>query len=277
MESEHVKGTIEHVREHPQAKYEDSKILVEAKTRDLTSASSVSSSSSSSRSSSEFDIDETSPFDDSTAKSKSDGDQLCGRESVSSPDFTAHTPQWSMLSASPPVGIEEHLSQMKSPPVQTMGHPAGYDPNRIPASIFSTKVTNTSDWSVASNDSLFSIHMGNNSFSRDYMFGKSGELSRLDEWNNSQSLYVSEAKYNELSSLPSSLPPVMEVSAHEECSVNSSKISGLEKEESSNSLKVASVATKGALPAESTTLTSSCTPRLSDESGRSSSSFAFPV
>ncbi|CAA0817470.1 Unknown protein [Striga hermonthica] len=85
----------------------------------------------------------------------------------------------------------------------------GYDPNRIPASIFSTKPTNPSEWSVASNESLFSIHMPNNSFSRDYaiLYGKSvdlqdsqlrmsGELPRLDEWNKSQ------LKSSELIGLP---------------------------------------------------------------------------
>lgn len=38
---------------------------------------------------------------------------------------------------------------------------SGYDPNRIPSEIFShTKSGNPVDWSVASNESLFSIHMG---------------------------------------------------------------------------------------------------------------------
>ncbi|XP_047321041.1 uncharacterized protein LOC124925113 [Impatiens glandulifera] len=41
----------------------------------------------------------------------------------------------------------------------------GYDSNRIPSAVFSRKPTNRMEWSVASNESLFSIHMGNNSFS----------------------------------------------------------------------------------------------------------------
>ncbi|KAI3452212.1 hypothetical protein Pfo_008877 [Paulownia fortunei] len=328
MESEHGKGSIEHVKKNPEVKYEDGKIFLEGKTPDFSSASSVSSSSSSS-SSLQFDIGEKGPFDDSSAKSKFDGNSLSGPEYVSSPD--TQTPQWSMLSASPPAGNGDHLSpelstaspdssiyntasQLKSPPVQTMRQPAGYDPNRIPASIFSTKATNPSEWSVASNESLFSIHMGNNSFSQDnaILFGKSGELSRLDEWNKSHSFlpYVSEAKSNEFSSLPATLPPVIEVPAHEESSVTSGKVSRLEKADSHNRLKGDPGATmenhakekmapaevvhlpaattnapdfKGPLPAE-TTLTSSSTPRtstsnprLSDESGNSSSSFAFPV
>jgi hypothetical protein len=38
---------------------------------------------------------------------------------------------------------------------------SGYDPNRIPAEVFNhTKSGSPVDWSVASNESLFSIHMG---------------------------------------------------------------------------------------------------------------------
>lgn len=38
---------------------------------------------------------------------------------------------------------------------------SGYDPNRIPTEVFNhTKSGNPVDWSVASNESLFSIHMG---------------------------------------------------------------------------------------------------------------------
>ncbi|XP_022993657.1 uncharacterized protein LOC111489581 isoform X2 [Cucurbita maxima] len=53
-----------------------------------------------------------------------------------------------------------------------------HDPNRIPISIFSGKPSNPMEWSTASNESLFSIHVGNNSFSRENFnfFTKSGEL-----------------------------------------------------------------------------------------------------
>ncbi|KAG6716570.1 hypothetical protein I3842_04G055900, partial [Carya illinoinensis] len=66
---------------------------------------------------------------------------------------------------------------------QLMGTPAGYDPNRIPSSIFSNIPTTPMDWSTASNESLFSIQIENSSFSRDnfIMLNKSGELPRLDE------------------------------------------------------------------------------------------------
>ncbi|KAG7629718.1 hypothetical protein ISN44_As03g001360 [Arabidopsis suecica] len=41
----------------------------------------------------------------------------------------------------------------------------GYDPTRIPSSVFSSKPGNSTDWSLASNESLFSIHDGNFSIS----------------------------------------------------------------------------------------------------------------
>lgn len=42
----------------------------------------------------------------------------------------------------------------------------GYDPNRIPSSVFSSKPGNSTEWSIASNESLFSIHDGNFSISK---------------------------------------------------------------------------------------------------------------
>ncbi|CAM0905757.1 unnamed protein product [Alopecurus aequalis] len=53
------------------------------------------------------------------------------------------------------------------------------DPKRIPSSVFErSKSTTPTDWSVASNESLFSISVGNASFSKDHLFlyGKSGEM-----------------------------------------------------------------------------------------------------
>ncbi|CAL0299071.1 unnamed protein product [Lupinus luteus] len=65
-----------------------------------------------------------------------------------------------------------------SPPPMQMMCSSGYDPNRIPSSVFSSP--NHMEWSVQSNESLFSIHLGNTSFSRDHVFAvndKSGEFS----------------------------------------------------------------------------------------------------
>lgn len=68
------------------------------------------------------------------------------------------------------------------PPTQVMERPA--DPNdtasyRIPSSVFArTKSTAPMEWSVTSNESLFSIHTGNMSFTREQVLwlNKSGEL-----------------------------------------------------------------------------------------------------
>ncbi|XP_074559666.1 uncharacterized protein LOC141815615 isoform X2 [Curcuma longa] len=56
----------------------------------------------------------------------------------------------------------------QSPPVQLIGRYDVPDPNRIPASVFTTTTTSQSEWSVASNESLFSIQLG-----------KSGDLTGL--------------------------------------------------------------------------------------------------
>ncbi|GAV65681.1 hypothetical protein CFOL_v3_09195 [Cephalotus follicularis] len=78
-------------------------------------------------------------------------------------------------------------SAAPSSQTQLIGNP-GYDPNRIPTSVFGGKPTTSMEWSVASNESLFSIHMGNCSFSRDHV----------------------QTKFGEAMIIPTSLPPVIE-------------------------------------------------------------------
>lgn len=69
-------------------------------------------------------------------------------------------------------------SSSRGSQIQLSGALGNHDPNRIPVSIFSSKPSNPMEWSTASNESLFSIHVGNNSFSREHFnfFTKSGEL-----------------------------------------------------------------------------------------------------
>lgn len=153
----------------------------------------------------------------------------------------------------------------------------GYDPNRIPASVFSTKTTGTSsqaEWSASSNESLFSIPMGNNSFSNDYviMYGKSedfdlnnpqlksGELPRLDEWSNN-TRHNALAKSSDLNSLP----PVME---HEEGSLQSGDSSRVEKRDGSPLI------IQSPHDAFRTPASPQANPRISSDSNKS---FAFPV
>ncbi|VVB09213.1 unnamed protein product [Arabis nemorensis] len=61
----------------------------------------------------------------------------------------------------------------------------GYELDRIPPAVFSTTMTPKQEWSIQSNESLFSIHMGDQSFSTMYKSGelimyKSGELTNFD-------------------------------------------------------------------------------------------------
>ncbi|GMY12900.1 hypothetical protein FCV25MIE_08139 [Fagus crenata] len=124
---------------------------------------------------------------------------------TSSADQLSPSPMWSFQSGSAP----------QFPPIQLMGKPAGYDPNRIPSSIFSTKPTTPLEWSTASNESLFSIHIGNTSFSKDHFiaFNKSQELLRPDE----------------LLNIPASFPRFTELEHDKSKSANVGKDTGVTK------------------------------------------------
>jgi hypothetical protein len=86
----------------------------------------------------------------------------------------------SNLETGSPIGTRQ------SPPVQAMSRASDEcpDPRRIPSSVFSRSKSSTpADWSVTSNESLFSINVGNASFSKDhfFMYGRSGELSNPND------------------------------------------------------------------------------------------------
>ncbi|KAG8080921.1 hypothetical protein GUJ93_ZPchr0007g3315 [Zizania palustris] len=87
------------------------------------------------------------------------------------------------LSAAPAEDGSGNAKQ--TPPVQGVSRASdeGPDPKRIPSSVFArSKSTTPTDWSVTSNESLFSINVGNASFSKDHLFlyGKTGELGPND-------------------------------------------------------------------------------------------------
>lgn len=65
------------------------------------------------------------------------------------------------------------MSITKSPFIQVMERQGGYDPNRVPSSIFESKSSTPNEWSAASDESLFSINV---SLSR-----KSAELHKCVE------------------------------------------------------------------------------------------------
>ncbi|GAU29166.1 hypothetical protein TSUD_275850 [Trifolium subterraneum] len=88
------------------------------------------------------------------------------------------SPVWSFQSGT--------VTQSPPPPHLMSPNPnpnSGYDPNRIPSSAFAPKPTSPMDWSVQSNESLFSLHLGNYSFSRDQFFAYkySGELPKTND------------------------------------------------------------------------------------------------
>jgi hypothetical protein len=78
------------------------------------------------------------------------------------------------------------IGPRQSPPVQAMSRASDEcpDPRRIPSSVFKRSKSSTpADWSVTSNESLFSINVGNASFSMDhfFMYGRSGELGNPND------------------------------------------------------------------------------------------------
>ncbi|PSR88387.1 Keratin-associated protein like [Actinidia chinensis var. chinensis] len=95
---------------------------------------------------------------------------------------SGHDSEWSTCGTSSQVSdltnetLSHSTSLTESPPTQVMERPHGFDHHRIPPSIFTSKPHSPMDWSVASNESLFSIRLGNSSFSRDAVRKLSGEL-----------------------------------------------------------------------------------------------------
>lgn len=161
--------------------------------------------------------------------------------------------------------VRQNMSPTQSPKIQVMDRSVGYDPSRIPRSIFETsKTTTPMDWSVASNDSLFSLHVGNNSFSKDHMFlfgdFKSGELSKSGEL----------IKLSPIPSVPK-----------EEIDRKKIKIGGATLEVDENRNGAAKVSTEGQnlqnVPRPAVSRNSSSPSRNSDDTRNSAESFAFPV
>ncbi|KAF5180471.1 Glutamate--trna ligase [Thalictrum thalictroides] len=168
-------------------------------TGEMSDPSSPSSSSSSSSSDSSFDenfflIDEIEPDQDPQPDVETnnllqlDEDPRLplsysaqGSHSKPASPGPTHAPD---VSAPGSDSSSPSISPKQSPKIQLMESLEPPDPNRIPATVFArTKSTAPVEWSTASNESLFSIHMGNNSFSRDQIFlmGRSQELGKSDD------------------------------------------------------------------------------------------------
>lgn len=96
----------------------------------------------------------------------------------------------SQVSDITPESVRNVLSPTQSPPLQTMDRAGEYDPFRIPSAVFQRSRSITPlEWSIASNESLFSINVGNNSLSRDHVFRLS-DLGKPDELTKSGELFV---------------------------------------------------------------------------------------
>lgn len=166
MESEHKATPTSGLRMHHSSNANDVDLSTSGKK--LRSSSSKSSSSS-----------PDSPFDDPFQDDFFEiGDSRYGEKSISG--------------SSIPKDEQSDHGQKKStesPPIQAMDR-IGDPSHRIPSSVFArTKSTTPVEWSVASNESLFSIQMGNMSFSNDPMFWRSGELGLPGESTTSAQMF----------------------------------------------------------------------------------------
>ncbi|KAK1313019.1 hypothetical protein QJS10_CPA06g00943 [Acorus calamus] len=202
------------------------------------------------------------PILQSPSKNSKPKKDKSGSRSSSSDDFIQL--EESELAKSPrpnpdPPELASPDAKQSPPAVQFMAR--SDDPNRIPSSIFNrSKSTTPQEWSVASNESLFSIHVGNSSFSRDHiiLFGKSGELGSLPDY----PLGLEGGGGAGLEALPLSSPPgeagMLKTEAMKEALPLSSPPGEAEK-------------------ASVTPRSESSASRSSDGSGTSTNSFAFPV
>ncbi|CAJ2665795.1 unnamed protein product [Trifolium pratense] len=126
------------------------------------------------------------PEDEDYHKEKNSSSSISSHSSLDSNDHNIEnfeesnnvgygSPVWSFQS-----GI---VTQSPPPQLMSPSPNSGYDPNRIPSSAFAPKPTSPMDWSVQSNESLFSLHLGNYSFSREQFFAYkySGELPKNND------------------------------------------------------------------------------------------------
>ncbi|KAK6280981.1 hypothetical protein POUND7_014806 [Theobroma cacao] len=162
-------------------------------TEKLRLSSSSSPSSSGSSTDDQFQVDKKSrPGNTSTSSPKFDEDtepSSKDKSNVSGNNFPK-SEGWQNGSAGPKStsqqvsSVSHESTSTQSPPIQVMDRQEEYDPYRIPSAVFArSKSTTPVDWSIASNESLFSIQVGNNSFSRDHILNlKSGELFKSGEF-----------------------------------------------------------------------------------------------
>lgn len=167
-------------------------------------------------------------------------------------------------------------SPIQSPPIQVMEKIGGYDPHRIPDSVFGRSSSAAMDWSVASSESLFSLHLGNSSFSPEQFLIMSGELYNSGELNKPDETVKSGrpplfpiGKVQKEEDMNSDKQPE-QTKAADESMEDSSELDisdGLEEKETEVEVNGHSLMISG----------SSMISRPSDASGTSTQSFAFPI
>ncbi|XP_038892416.1 uncharacterized protein LOC120081528 isoform X3 [Benincasa hispida] len=171
------------------------------------------------------------------------------------------------------------MSPTQSPPLQMMDRVGGYesyDPFRIPSAVFQRSRSITPlEWSIASNESLFSIHVGNNSFSRDHAL-MSSELSKSDELTKSGELMKSDDLF------VFSPPPAVITSRETEvksaeCEEEPKMADTIEYNIEDKEGLIAEDLSDRNLPPPAVSWNSSSKSRHSDRSQSSSDSFAFPI
>ncbi|KAA8542552.1 hypothetical protein F0562_023704 [Nyssa sinensis] len=193
MESEHGITTYGDLRTHLTG---IDGVQISALGKKLSSSSTASSSSSSSSPDSPFgdafqedenehyespsstngpyELDENAHLDSKHAEMDVSGSPISKIEQSNHELPVSSLPQ-AVTSDTPELNLN-NMSATDLPPIQVMER---YDdsPYRIPSSVFTrTKSSAPVEWSIASNESLFSIHTGHMSFNKDAIFWRSGEL-----------------------------------------------------------------------------------------------------
>ncbi|OVA00812.1 hypothetical protein BVC80_9083g120 [Macleaya cordata] len=253
MESKHESGSSKQSTTPPEA--DDH--LTPGKKSDSSSSSSTSDS----------------PFNEDLSRQDKGELSESNAEASGSPKLHDSPPSPSTLTAE--FSLNE-MSANQSPPIQVMEREGEPTPYRIPSTVFArSPSTAPVEWSVTSNESLFSIHMGNNSFSADQIFlmGRSGELGMPGDYNN-----FLDNKLTESSNFPNSQS---QTSAAGKESSNLGEGLGVA-EAAAETMKEVLRATaedqnsEKTPPVEAACHSSSISLR-SDESGTSVVSFAFPI
>ncbi|TYH73661.1 hypothetical protein ES332_D05G344800v1 [Gossypium tomentosum] len=154
-------------------------IHISAEKRSLSSSSPLTSSSSLSTDD-QFEVDINLSKTKSGPKPEQKATQIQSLEHkhhVS--DGDASLPLASQVSC-----VTHEPTLMQSPLVQVMDRVGGLDSSKIPSAVFArSKSITPMDWSLPSSESLFSIQLGDNSFSRDYILSsKSRELFKSGEF-----------------------------------------------------------------------------------------------